>query len=244
MSRYWDDETVYSQPSAGELKIKARESVKRAGKKGRAYEPVICRSKRGDICESWWGQAWCRNLERYADYANRLERGKGYVRSGAVIDLKISAGRVEAKVQGRRKTPYKLEIHIGRLSEESCQKIIDRCTDRIESLETLVKGDFPEELKDIFTEDGGLFPTPREISFMCSCPDWAMMCKHVAAVMYGIGLRFDEDPFYFFTLRGIDADRFIGVALENSVEKMLKNADSVSDRIINDADVTELFGVL
>ena len=244
MSRYWDDETVYSQPSAEELKLKAKESVLRAGKKGKTYEPALCRTKRGAICESWWGKAWCLNLERYADYASRLERGKGYVRSGAVIDLQISPGRVEAKVQGRRRTPYKVEIRIGRLNEDNCQKIIDRCTKRIESLETLVKGEFPEELKDIFTQEGGLFPTPKEISFACSCPDWAMMCKHVAAVMYGIGLRFDENPFYFFTLRGIDADRFIDVALENSLEKMLSNAGSTSERIIDDVDVTELFGVI
>ena len=137
-----------------------------------------------------------------------------------------------------------MEIRIGRLEEESCQKIIDTCTRRIENLETLVKGEFPEELKDIFTREGGLFPLPKEISFSCSCPDWAMMCKHVAAVMYGIGLRFDENPFYFFTLRGIDADRFIGVALENSVEKMLKNAMVCSERIIDESSVTELFGVL
>ena len=244
MSRYWDDMTVYSQPSAAELRAMAKDSVKRAGKKGKTYDPIVCRTSRGEICESWWGKSWCKNLEQYADYASRLDRGKGYVRSGAVIDLQIADGHVTAKVHGRRKTPYKVEIRIGRLSEENCQRIIDRCTSRIESLETLVKGEFPEELKDIFTEEGGLFPTPREISFNCSCPDWAMMCKHVAAVMYGIGIRFDENPFYFFTLRGIDADRFIGVALENSVEKMLKNAEVESDRIIKDTDMTALFGVL
>ena len=114
----------------------------------------------------------------------------------------------------------------------------------MESLETLVKGEFPEELKTVFTSDGGLFPTPREISFSCSCPDWALMCKHVAAVMYGIGIRFDENPFFFFQLRGIDVDRFIDVALESSVEKMLTNADCVSDRIMNDMDAAELFGVI
>ncbi|MBR5338004.1 MAG: hypothetical protein IK152_08460 [Lachnospiraceae bacterium] len=244
MRRYWDDTTVYSQPSVAELKERARESVRRAGNKGKSFDPVKCTTKRGAVCESWWGQAWCNNLEQYADYASRLDRGKGYVRSGAVIDLQITDGHVMAKVQGRRRTPYKVEIRIGRLTEENCQKIIDRCTSRIESLETLVRGEFPEELKDIFTEEGGLFPNPREISFNCSCPDWAMMCKHVAAVMYGIGIRFDENPFYFFNLRGIDPDRFIGVALENSVEKMLKNADVKTDRIINDADMTELFGVL
>lgn len=244
MSRYWDDDTVYSQPSAEELRAMAKDSVKRAGKKGRDYEPVRCRTKRGAICETWWGQAWCENLESYADYANRIDRGKSYVRSGAVIDLKVKESNVTAKVQGRRKTPYKVEIRIGRLPEEQCQAIIDRCSKKIESLETLVKGEFPDELKDIFTEKGGLFPTPRDISFNCSCPDWALMCKHVAAVMYGIGLRFDENPFYFFKLRGIDPDRFISVAVESSVERMLANAHVTSNRIIDSEEVTELFGVL
>ena len=91
---------------------------------------------------------------------------------------------MEAKVQGRRKAPYKVTIHIGRLSEEKCQSIIGRCNQKISSIETLVSGEFPEELKDVFTEEGGLFPTPREISFSCTCPDWALMCKHVSAVMY------------------------------------------------------------
>ena len=244
MSRYWDDTTVYSQPSAEELREKAEESIRRAGKKAQKYDPVICATSRGEICESWWGQAWCDNLMKYADYATRLERGKSYIRSGAVIDLQIGENRVTAKVQGRRKTPYKVEIRIGRLSEKNCQAIIDRCAKRIEDLETLVKGEFPEELKDIFTEEGGLFPTPLEISFNCSCPDWAMMCKHVAAAMYGIGIRFDENPFYFFRLRGIDVDKFIGVAVEGSVERMLENANRKSDRILSDVDVTELFGVI
>lgn len=137
-----------------------------------------------------------------------------------------------------------MEIRIGRLPEEQCQAIIERCSRKIESLETLVKGEFPDELKDIFTEKGGLFPTPRDISFSCSCPDWAMMCKHVAAVMYGIGVRFDENPFYFFTLRGIDPDRFISVAVESSVERMLEHANVKSDRIIRNEDLTELFGVV
>lgn len=243
MRKYWDDTTTYDQPTAEELRRKASVSVKRAGKKGKQYEPVICRSRKGSVCESWWGQAWCDNLESYADYSSRLPRGRSYVRSGAVIDLSISEGKVTAKVQGRRAAPYKVEIRIGRLSEENCQIIIDRCTKRIESLETLANGAFPEELKEVFTEKGGLFPSPKEISFNCSCPDWAMMCKHVAAAMYGIGLRFDENPFYFFKLRGIDPDRFIDVAIENRIEKMLANADAESERIIKDEDITELFGV-
>ena len=241
MAKYWNDETVYSQPSVAELKRRAKESLSAAKKRGRKYEPVVAKTKRGDICTSWWGKAWCSNLERYADYASRLDRGKWYVRSGAVVDLQIHDGHVSAKVQGRRKTPYNVEIRIGRLSEDTVQNIISRCSARIDSMEKLVSGEFPEELKDIFTEEGGLFPNPRQISFGCSCPDWAVMCKHVAAVMYAIGIRFDENPFYFFNLRGIDVDRFISVALENKVEQMLQNADCKSDRIIAE-DLGELFG--
>ena len=244
MRRYWNDTTVYSQPSAEELRRKALESVSSAKKKGRIYEPVTVRTKKGPICESWWGKAWCDNLERYADYASRLERGRSYVRSGTVVDLQIHDGHVEARVQGRRKTPYKVEVRIGRLTEEKCQLIIGRCNQKISSIEKLVSGEFPEELKDIFTEQGGLFPHPREISFNCSCPDWAVMCKHVAAVMYAIGVKFDENPFYFFMLRGIDVDRFIDVALENRGETMLEHADVESDRIMKDADLSALFGVL
>lgn len=244
MKRYWNDTTVYTQPDVRELRKKAMDSIQTAKKKGRTYEPVVAKSKIGPVCESWWGQAWCANLEKYADYATRLERGVRYIRSQTVVDLQVHDQRVEAKVQGRRKTPYKVEIRIGRLSEENCQKIISRCNKKIESIEKLVSGEFPEELKDIFTEEGGLFPSPREISFNCSCPDWAMMCKHVAAVMYGIGIRFDENPFYFFRLRGIDVDRFIDVALENRVEMMLKNADCRTERMMDSADLGALFGVL
>ena len=203
MKKYWNDTTVYSQPSAEELRRRASESLQTATKKGRHYEPVIVKTTRGPICESWWGQAWCENLEGYADYASRLERGQRYVRSGAVVDLQIRNGSVEAKVQGRRKAPYKVTIHIGRLSEEKCQSIIGRCNQKISSIETLVSGEFPEELKDVFTEEGGLFPTPREISFSCTCPDWALMCKHVAAVMYAIGVRFDENPFISLNSGGL-----------------------------------------
>lgn len=99
-------------------------------------------------------------------------------------------------------------------------------------------------MKELFQGKGGLFPEPREISFNCSCPDWALMCKHVAAVLYGVGARLDEDPLLFFELRGIEVGRFIDVALENRVEAMLANADKKTDRMMDDGDLDKLFGVL
>lgn len=241
MSRYWN-ESNFSQPTVTELRRNTLASQKKAQAKGQQLEPVVIQGR--TIAKSWWGQAWCKNLERYADYDSRLERGKRYVKSGAVLDLKIQKGKILAKVQGTRKTPYKVEIRISPLSEEKCQAILNKCGRKIETLEALIAGDFPKELKELFLEDGGLFPTPKEIGFTCSCPDWALMCKHVAAALYGIGARLDEQPALFFELRGIEMGRFIDVALENKVEAMLANAQKPSQRIMDEADLSALFGVL
>ena len=161
-----------------------------------------------------------------------------------MIDLKIQKGKILARVQGTRKTPYKVEIRISPLSEERCQDILERCGRKLENLEALTEGNFPDDMKELFRGKGGLFPEPREISFNCSCPDWALMCKHVAAALYGVGARLDENPLLFFELRGIDVGRFIDVALENRVEAMLANADKKSGRIMEDTDLGKLFGVL
>lgn len=240
MSRYWE-EGFYSQPTTSELKRKSDASRVSAEKKGKRLEPVVIQGRK--IAKSWWGRAWCDNLERYADYESRLSRGKRYVKTGAVIDLSITKGRIQAKVQGSRKTPYKVEIRISPLSEERCQEILQKCGKRVETLEKLLSGDFPEELKELFTQRGGLFPSSREISFSCSCPDWALMCKHVAAVLYGIGARLDENPSLFFELRGIEMGRFIDVAIANRVERMLKNAGRTSGRTIDEGDIRGLFGI-
>ena len=161
MNRYWDD-GFYSQPTTSELKRKLEASRKSAEKKGKVLDPVVIRGR--SIANSWWGQAWCANLERYADFESRLERGKRYVKTGAVIDLKIGKGKILAKVQGSRKTPYKAEIRISPLSEERCQEIIGKCGQRVENLEKLLAGDFPMELKELFTERDGLFSPRRRRS--------------------------------------------------------------------------------
>lgn len=239
---YWNTGENYKQPDVSQLQKNARQTAKKQKAKGKKLEPVVIQGR--TIVKSWWGKAWCDNLEKYADFESRLDRGKRYVRNGAVVDLKIQKGKVLARVQGRRKTPYKVEIRISPLSEERCQYVIGQCGRKIENLERLLKGDFPEEMKEIFLGDMGLFPEPREISFNCSCPDWALLCKHVAAVLYGIGARFDENPLLFFELRGIDVGRFIDVTLANRVESMLVNVDASSERIITDGDLEKLFGVL
>lgn len=241
MSKYWNEYSNYSQPKTGQLKQNVKDTVKREKAKGKKLEPVVIQGRK--IATNWWGQAWCQNLERYADFDSRLDRGKRYVRTGAVVDLKIQKGKVSARVQGRRKTPYKIEVRISPLSEERCQYAISQCERKIENLELLLKGEFPEEMKELFTGKEGLFPSSREISFQCSCPDWALMCKHVAAVLYAIGAKFDENPLLFFELRGIDVGKFVDVTLENRIERMLENADVLSERVIASDDWQEIFGL-
>ena len=178
MRRYWEIDQTFAQPSESLLKKNLKESVKKQKEKGNKLEPVVISGR--TIAKSWWGKAWCDNLERYADFASRLERGKRYVRTGTVIDLKIQKGKIIARVQGTRKTPYRVEIRISPLTEKKCEAILERCG-KIETLERLLSGDFPDEMKELFQGEDGLFPQPSEISFQCSCPDWAWM-RSISAV--------------------------------------------------------------
>lgn len=204
--------------------------------------PVIITGKK--LANNWWGKAWDTNLESYADYENRIARGRSYVRHGAVLDMKISKGLVQASVQGSRPRPYKVSIEISPLSEVRKKEILDRCSEKIENLESLVAGKIPKDIEDVFVGRNGLFPSPSEIYFNCSCPDSAYMCKHVAAVLYGIGARFDEEPLLFFELRDFEVSGLIKRSVEQKLQNMLKNADVKSPRIIDDDSAKDLFGVL
>ena len=160
------------------------------------------------------------------------------------MDLHIVKGQVQAPVQGTRKTPYKVEINISPLKEEVCEDIIEKCSSQIQNLQELVNGQFPESLKEIFLSENGLFPSQREISFNCSCPDWALMCKHVAAVLYGIGTKLDENPFLFFELRGIDVNKLVDVTIKDHVDSLLEHANMPpTDRVMDDSCIETLFGL-
>lgn len=234
----WSDD-FYSSMSVDELREKARKALREAEGKGRHLSPVIVPGR--TICRTWWGKAWCRNMEQYLDYENRLPRGRSYVRNGAVIDLVIGEGKVSALVQGSRSRPYEVEIRVSPLGKTKMKKVSALCSRELDSLEELVKGKFPKSLETLLTEEGALFPTAREIRFYCSCPDWALMCKHVAAVMYGIGVRLDENPFYFFILRGMDPEALLRHTVEDHVEKLLAHRDVKNDRIIADEEMEKLF---
>ncbi|HPR97396.1 MAG TPA: SWIM zinc finger family protein [Thermotogota bacterium] len=228
--------------TVAERKEMARKSVEALMKKDKNLEPVVIEGKK--LATNWWGLAWNQNLQSYADYSNRIGRGRTYVRNGSVIDLKINKGTVTGLVQGSRKIPYKVKITIDTLSPKRQERIIQLCNNRIASLESLIDGKFPEELKVIFTEkEYGMFPAPKEIYFSCSCPDSAYMCKHVASVLYGVGSRLDKDPMLFFELRDMDGASLVRKSMEKRLDNMLKNAHIKSNRTIDEKDIFNIFGV-
>lgn len=213
-------------------------------KQGGDVQPIVLDGHA--IARTWWGKAWNQNLERYADYSNRLPRGRSYVRNGSVLDLKISATTLTALVAGSRPQPYAVTIKIKPLDRKVEQALMARSRAAMDSMQALLAGEFPPELKAAFLEAGtGLFPSPKEIEFACSCPDWASMCKHVAATLYGAAVRLDEKPELFFALRGIKIDDFVGQMVKQESAKLLRKAAAKSQRVIETeaGDLSALFGI-
>jgi len=213
-------------------------------KRGADIQPIVLDGHA--IARTWWGQAWNQNLERYADYSNRLPRGRSYVRNGSVLDLKIVATTITAVVAGSRPKPYDITIKIKPLARKVEQALMAKSRAALDSMQSLLSGEFPAELKESFLLKGtGLFPSPKEIEFSCSCPDWASMCKHVAAALYGTAVRLDEKPELFFALRGIKIDDFVGKMVKRESEKMLRKAEFKSSRVIKagEGDLSKLFGI-
>lgn len=222
-----------------ERRRKAAAAAKKLVKKsGRALAPVNLTSRK--IATTFWGKAWCENLEAYSDFANRLPRGRTYVRNGSVIDLQISMGKVEALVQGS--SLYKIAIGFSPLAPKRWKDFKHRSAGKVTNLLDLLQGRLSKEiLADITAPDAGLFPAPKEIKLGCSCPDWADMCKHVAAVLYGVGARLDEKPELFFTLRGVDMQELLTAASATATGPI--EAGTVAGAALDGADLTEIFGV-
>ena len=228
--------------SVAEKRARAERKIKQLRKKQPDIQPVILAGQA--LATTWWGKAWNKNLERYADYTNRIGRGRSYVRHMAVVDLKIGPGRVDALVQGTRGAPYKVRITIAGIKKKNWQAITKKCRQELSSLPDLLAGKFPRKLQDVFMVQGrGLFPEPSEISFACSCPDWADMCKHVAATLYGVGARLDEDPALFFTLRKVDMEDLVGTAVRERTDAIIAQKPGISSRRIDDDKLSDLFGL-
>jgi uncharacterized Zn finger protein len=225
--------------SVAERRRKAEAAAKKlTAKSGRALAPVRLTGRA--IAVTFWGKAWCDNLEAYSDYANRLPRGRTYVRNGSVIDLQISRGRVEALVQGSEL--YKIAIDFRPLAARRWSEFKARSAGKVTNLLDLLQGRLSKDiLADLTARDTGLFPSPKEIDLDCSCPDWADMCKHVAAVLYGVGARLDDQPELFFTLRGVDVQELLTAASATATAPVAGTAST--GPALAGADLSEIFGV-
>ena len=237
--------SYYSYPkyvSVAQKRATAEKKIKQLRKKNPDICPVILEGKA--LAKTWWGKSWNNNLESYADYVNRIGRGRSYVRNLAVVDLRIEPGKVTSLVNGS--TLYKVEITIDKMKKQNWQTIRQECQSQLSSLPDLLAGKFPKQLQDIFLVQGkGLFPTPEEITLNCNCPDWATMCKHVAATLYGVGVRLDEDPSLFFTLRQVNMDDLISQAVQEKTASILKGGKSTGKKknVIADDQLEDLFGI-
>ena len=207
-------------------------------KSKRTAEPVVIAHRKRQFATTFWGKAWSDNLERYADLANRLPRGRAYLRNGSVLDLSIAGGQVEAYVAGSEL--YRVTIGIAPLAKMRWRRVITRCTGRIGSLVGLLRGELSDDVLAVLTHaKDGLFPEPREMTLDCSCPDWAGLCKHVAAVLYGVGIRLDAKPELFFVLRRADQAELLSSATAGPLSR---GRPAAGKRIADDR-LSAVFGI-
>jgi uncharacterized Zn finger protein len=214
----------------------AERELAKLAKRGMSPSPVKIEGRK--IANSFWGKSWCENLERYSDFASRLPRGRSYVRNGLVVDLKIERGEVIAKVSGSEL--YTVKIRISPVKAPQWRAICRDCAGSINSLVELLQGRLARRVMErVCSEGNGLFPAPEEIALSCSCPDWADMCKHVAAALYGVGARLDEKPELLFVLRNVDEQELlVGAGDDLSFAQATPGA-----KLLDNSDVAALFGL-
>ena len=222
---------------AAERRRQAERHIAKLKKKGATAAPVVLTGRA--IARTFWGKAWCDNLERYSDYSNRLPRGRSYVRNGAVIDLRIASGEVTALVSGS--SIYTVRAQVEPVPKTHWNSILSDCAGAIDSLVELLQGRFAKGVMERICRQGeGLFPAPKEINFTCSCPDWATMCKHVAAVLYGVGARLDQSPELLFLLRKVDHNALIATA---GRDLTLGGTGPRAGRVLEEPGLAEMFGI-
>src|SRR5271166_5382895 len=222
---------------AAERRRRAARAVAKLSKKGQAVAPVVINGR--VIASTFWGKAWCDNLESYHDFENRLPRGRTYVRNGSVLDLQIAPREVTALVSGS--SLYRVTVSIDAVPKARWQSICKDCAGGIDSLVELLQGRLSQGVMERICRQGlGLFPEPRAIHFECSCPDYASMCKHVAAVLYGVGARLDAQPELLFRLRAVDETDLIA-----RIDTALPLAKGMPDagKVLAEDDLSALFGL-
>jgi uncharacterized Zn finger protein len=223
--------------SVAKRRLKAQREMAKLAKKGKVIQPVQIEGR--TIARTFWGKAWCDNLESYMDYENRLPRGRTYVRNGSVVHLDVRPGEIEATVSGSEL--YQVKIQIAAAAKAKWKQLCAECAGGIGSLVELLQGRFSDHVMGIITRhQTGLFPNPSEIKLKCSCPDWATMCKHVAAVLYGVGARLDQKPELLFTLRSVNQEELITQA---TAATSLTDKTAAAGPELSESDIGEVFGI-
>ena len=221
--------------SVGDRRKKAEKEAAKRLKKGEKVSPIRIEGRQ--IAKTFWGKSWCEHLESFSDYENRLPRGRTYVRNGSVIHLEVGIGKIEALVQGS--SLYKIKINIKPVDQKKWEAVASGCSGQIDSVVELLQGKLSSGvMKTITDKSNGLFPHPREIDLNCSCPDWAEMCKHVAAVLYGIGSRLDNEPELLFKLRQVD---HLDLISQTKI-KVPVSQNSKANSLVGQ-DLSNLFGI-
>lgn len=222
--------------SVAKRRAQAQRAMAKLRKQGKHIEPVEVEGRK--IARSFWGEGWCKQLERFSDYDNRLPRGRTYVRNGSVAHLAISKGKIEAIVSGS--ALYHVDIAIKPLARKKWKILCQQCTGQIGSILELLQGQLSNQVMQIVTDPNtGLFPDPNEITLSCDCPDWADMCKHVAAVLYGIAARLDHQPELLFVLRNVDHEALISAELDMQTATSGKS----KRRRLTTQNLSNVFGV-
>jgi uncharacterized Zn finger protein len=235
MSYYYGGWAPYV--SVAQRRAQAEREIAKLRKKGHPVAPVIIEKR--TIAATFWGKAWCENLEGYHDFENRLPRGRSYVRNGSVLDLQIAPLTVTALVSGS--SIYKVKVSIAATAKAHWQSICQDCAGGIDSLVELLRGRFSKGVMErLCRQDNGLFPRPAEIKFSCSCPDYASMCKHVAAALYGVGARLDQKPELLFRLRAVDENDLLA---NLDMTAPLAKTGPAAGKILETGDVSALFGL-
>ncbi|MEO8383315.1 MAG: SWIM zinc finger family protein [Acidobacteriota bacterium] len=165
---------------------------------------IKARSKRGAFATQWWAKRWIAVLEGF-NLGARLQRGRTYARGGQVMGIDVQAGRVEAKVQGSRRDPYRVSIAMATFTPADRKRLGVALSASPLHLAKLLAGEMPQDIETVLEKERlSLFPVrQKELTTECSCPDWSNPCKHIAAVYYLLGEEFDRDPFLLFTVRGV-----------------------------------------
>ena len=138
---------------------------------------------------------------------------------------------------------YEVAITIQPVVADHWGRIKTQCAGNVGSIIELLEGRLSERVMQVITHRGeGLFPKPAEIQMECSCPDWATMCKHVAAVLYGVGARLDQQPELLFTLRKVDHAELIAQAADLAVNAAHARKGA-SRKTLADDVLGDVFGI-